>query len=47
MSHAIKYSVKLIFVCKNKPNDFKVGCSSPTNLIKLIESNVALEEKLE
>jgi hypothetical protein len=29
--------VKLIFVSKNWPNDFKVGCSSPTNLIPMEE----------
>lgn len=38
---------KLIFVNKNWLNDLKVGCSSLSNLIKLIESNDVLDEEYE
>ncbi len=32
---------------KNWPNDQKIGCKSPSNLLKLIEKDLELEEKLE
>jgi hypothetical protein len=35
---------KIIFISKNWPNDPRVGCSSPSSLIELIEANVILEE---
>jgi hypothetical protein len=38
---------KLIFVNKYWPNDPRVGCKSPSNLVKLIEKDLELEEKLE
>ncbi len=38
---------KLIFVNKNWPNDPRVGCKSPFNLVKLIEKDLDLKEKLE
>ncbi len=38
---------KIIFVSKNLPNYFRVGCNSPSSLIKLIEVDLALNEELE
>ncbi len=38
---------KIIFVSKNWPNDPKVGCSSPSSFIELIEVDLVLEEELE
>ncbi len=32
---------------KNWPNDLKVGCKSPSNLVEFIEVDQDLEEKLE
>jgi hypothetical protein len=37
----------LIFVNKSWTIDPRIGCNSPTNLMKLIETNLDLEEKLE
>jgi hypothetical protein len=37
---------EIIFVSKNWPSDLKVGCSSPSSLIELIEVNVALKKQL-
>jgi hypothetical protein len=37
----------LIFVSKNWPNDPRIGCKSPFNLIDFIESDINLEEKFE
>jgi hypothetical protein len=36
----------LIFVNKNWPNDVKVGCKAPSNLVELIDSETNLEDKL-
>jgi len=36
MSFTIKNLDKLIFVNKNWPNDYRVSCKSPSNLLKLI-----------
>ncbi len=38
---------KLIFVNKNGPNDFRIGCKSPSNLVEFLEKDVDLEEELE
>ncbi len=38
---------KLIFVNKNWPNDFKVGCKYFSNLVKFIAINAYLQEELE
>jgi hypothetical protein len=38
---------KLIFVNKNWPNDLRIGCKSPSNLVELIEKDLELEKKLE
>jgi hypothetical protein len=38
---------KRIFVNKNWPNDPRVGCSSPSSLIQLIEIDLVLEEEIE
>jgi hypothetical protein len=38
---------KIFFVSKNWPSDLRVGCSSPSSLIELIEVDLALEEELE
>jgi hypothetical protein len=38
---------KLIFVSKNWLNDARVGCKYPNDLIKFIEMDEQLEEKLE
>ncbi len=38
---------KLIFVNKNWPNDYRVGCKSPSNLLELSGIDANLEEELE
>jgi hypothetical protein len=38
---------KLIFVNKNWPNDLRIGCKSPSNLVEFLEKDVDLEEELE
>ncbi len=38
---------KLIFVNKNWPNDSRIGCRSPCNLVEFLEKDVDLEEELE
>jgi len=38
---------KLIFVDKNWPNDPKIGCKSPPNLVDFIETNANLEVEFE
>ncbi len=35
---------KLIFVNKTQPNDLRIGCKSPSNLVEFLEN---LEKKLE
>jgi hypothetical protein len=37
---------KFIFVNKNWPNDPKIGCKSPSNLLEFLERNMHLEEEL-
>jgi len=36
---------KLIFVSKNWPNDVKIDCKSPNDLIEFIEMDEQLEEE--
>jgi hypothetical protein len=36
-----------MFVNKNWPNDPRIGCKSPFNLVKFLEKDVNLEENLE
>jgi hypothetical protein len=36
----------LIFVNKNWPNDPRIGCKSPSNLLEFIEKDVNLEHDL-
>jgi hypothetical protein len=43
----LKNLEKLIFVNKNWPNDLKIGCKSPSNLLEFIEKDVNLENQLE
>jgi hypothetical protein len=38
---------KLIFINKNWPNDFTIGCKSLSSLVELVESDLNLEGKLE
>jgi len=38
---------KLIFVNKNWPNDPKIGCKSPSKLLKFFEGDTYLEKELE
>ncbi len=38
---------KLTFVNKNWPNDLKIGCKSPSNLVEFLEKDVNLIEELE
>jgi hypothetical protein len=38
---------KVIFVNKNWPNDLKIGCKSPSNLVEFLERDVDLEKELE
>jgi hypothetical protein len=38
---------ELIFVNKNWFNDLRIGCKSPSSLVKLIETDVFLEKELE
>jgi hypothetical protein len=47
MSFIIKKLDKLIFLNKNWPNDCRVGCKSPSNLLELIGINADLKEELE
>jgi hypothetical protein len=37
---------KIIFVSKNWPSDPRVGCSSPSSLIELIEADLALKGRI-
>jgi hypothetical protein len=37
---------KLIFVNKNQPNDPRIGCKSPFNLLEFLERDINLEEDL-
>ncbi len=37
----------LIFVSKNWPNDYKVGCKASSNLVEIIEMDGDLEEESE
>jgi hypothetical protein len=43
----IENSEKLIFVNKNWPNDPRIGCKFPSNLVKFLEEDVNLEKGLE
>jgi Holliday junction resolvase len=36
---------KLIFVNKNWPNDLRIGCKSPSNLLKFLERDVNLKKE--
>jgi len=38
---------KLIFVNKNWPNDHRIGCKSPFNLVEFFERDIDLKEELE
>jgi hypothetical protein len=38
---------KLTFVNKNWPNDLKIGCKSPSNIVEFLERDVDLEEEFE
>ncbi len=38
---------KFIFVNKNWPNDFRMRCKSPFNLLKFLERDIDLKEELE
>jgi len=38
---------KLIFVNKNWPNDHKIRCKSPCNLLEFLENDINLEEEFE
>lgn len=40
------FKKKLIFVNKNWPNDCRVGCKSPSNLVELIKTTFDIKEKL-
>jgi hypothetical protein len=47
MSFTIKNLQKLIFVNKNWPIDARVGCKSPSDLVKFIEMDEQLEKELQ
>jgi len=36
----------LIFVNKNWPNNFRIGCKSPCSFVDFIETNANLKEEL-
>ncbi len=38
---------KFIFVNKNWPNDLRIGCKFPYNLLEFLERDMDLEEELE
>ncbi len=38
---------KLIFVNKNWPNDPRIGCKSPSNLLEFLERDIDLKDELE
>ncbi len=42
-----KYLEKLIFVNKNWPNDSRIGCKPPSNLLEFLERDMDLEEEFE
>jgi hypothetical protein len=46
MSFTIENLKKLILFNKNWPTNAKVGCKSPSDLVKFIEMDEQLEEKL-
>jgi hypothetical protein len=42
------FEFKKVDICKkNWPNDFRVGCKSPSNLVEFLERDVDLKEELE
>ncbi len=43
----LQFFFKLIFVSKNWPNDYKVGCKYLFNLLKFIGIDANLEKELE
>jgi hypothetical protein len=43
----LKKLEKLIFVSKNWPNELKIGCKFPSNLLEFFEKDVNLEKHLE
>jgi hypothetical protein len=47
MSFTIRNLEKFIFVNKNWPNDCRVSCKSPSNLLELIGMYENLENELE
>ncbi len=47
MSFTIRKLERLIFVSKNQPNDPRIDCKSPFNLVELIEKDLDFEEELE
>ncbi len=47
MSFTLKKLKEIIFVNKNQPNDCRVGCKSPSNLLRFIGIDAILEEELE
>ncbi len=38
---------KVDFFNENWPNDLRIGCKSPCNLVEFLEKDVDLEEELE
>ncbi len=36
---------KLIFVSKNWPNDLRIGCKSPSNLLEFLKRDMDLQEE--
>jgi hypothetical protein len=47
MSFIIGQSKKVNFYGKNGPNNFKIDCKSPSNLVKWIENNLDLNKEFE
>jgi hypothetical protein len=41
----LDHSQKLIFVIKIWPNNYRVGCNSPSIMVKLIQTNINLEKR--
>jgi hypothetical protein len=46
MSFTFKKLKEIIFVNKNWPNDCRIGCKSPSNLLKFIGIDANLKEEL-
>jgi hypothetical protein len=47
MSFIIRHSKKVNFYEQNEPNNLKIDCKSPFNLVRLIENDLSLNKEFE